>query len=238
MTDHPHHLLAEFADDALSPPERGEVEAHLAGCARCREELAVARGARMALAALPEVPAPAGLATPALQRARPDRRLWRGLSWAAAATSAAAAVVIAAVVVSGGGGGSTAARAPAAERGAASAEGASPAFSSSGRDYDRAELSALAGRLGSRTTLTGASPLQTDSAASAETPAAAACIRAAGLAGSADQVLVYLEAARFEGRPAYIAAVRGPDGGITVTAVARDGCDVLASVPPSTSASP
>ena len=49
----PDELLAAHVDGTLSPTEREAADAHLDVCARCRGELALARGARAALRALP-----------------------------------------------------------------------------------------------------------------------------------------------------------------------------------------
>ena len=71
MTDDPHspqahghpddELLAAYLDGEAPVTEARAVEAHVAACAACREELALALHARSALASLPEPPAP-GLA--------------------------------------------------------------------------------------------------------------------------------------------------------------------------------
>ena len=67
---HPEDLLAGYVGGALGEAERAEVEAHLAGCARCRDEVALAGAARAALRSLTEVPAPAGVGHAAIEEAR------------------------------------------------------------------------------------------------------------------------------------------------------------------------
>ena len=234
MNEHPDELLADLAGDAMSGADRRAVEAHMAGCARCRGELALARGARAALASLTEVPVPAGLGTPALQRARPDRRLARVLGWAAAATTVAAAATIFAVLFTGGGW--QAALSPASQPEAASPAAPeagqtarSPALLSSGRDYGEAELTALAERIASGRTATAASPEQfADSKRAAVTNSATDCLRAAGVSVTSTDGLVYVEEARFHGRQAYIAALLNEaTGEVEVTAVSRAGCAIL-----------
>ncbi|MGH2678385.1 MAG: anti-sigma factor family protein, partial [Actinomycetota bacterium] len=73
MNEHPEILLAEYADGTLTPQAEAEVEAHLAECATCREELALATEARAALGSLPEVPAPEGLTLNVRRRASRPR---------------------------------------------------------------------------------------------------------------------------------------------------------------------
>ena len=57
---HPEELLAGYVDGTLSAKERDAVESHVAECARCSREIALATSARSALRSLPEVPAPPG----------------------------------------------------------------------------------------------------------------------------------------------------------------------------------
>ena len=56
--EHPEELLAVYADGEASDADAAEVEAHLATCARCRDELSLARDAMRALHDLPELPSP------------------------------------------------------------------------------------------------------------------------------------------------------------------------------------
>jgi hypothetical protein len=53
-----HELSAAYALDALDADGQAEYEAHLAGCERCREEVASLVAAATALAYVPEGPAP------------------------------------------------------------------------------------------------------------------------------------------------------------------------------------
>src|SRR2546428_7579400 len=56
---HPEDLLAAFVDGTASLQERAEVESHLSFCATCRDEIELAKEARVALEGLPELEAPA-----------------------------------------------------------------------------------------------------------------------------------------------------------------------------------
>lgn len=107
--EHPLDDLAVYAVDALEPNERAAVEAHLAGCASCRAELAEhldtlarlteasaapAGGLEQLLAGLD---APRHMARPtaitAAPSARERRRRWMRVAGVAAAAAAVAAVV-------------------------------------------------------------------------------------------------------------------------------------------------
>lgn len=95
MTDHPHHLLAEYVDGSLAPADRPGVESHLRGCPACAEEARLATQARDVLRALPEAEPPAGLGAQAIREARgPGGGLPSWARWGAVA----AAVVVAGLV--------------------------------------------------------------------------------------------------------------------------------------------
>ena len=64
---HPLEQLAPYVDGSLTGPERLEVERHLASCAQCRSEVAIATEARAALRSMPEVEVPTDLGVPALE---------------------------------------------------------------------------------------------------------------------------------------------------------------------------
>jgi hypothetical protein len=176
MNDHPHDLLAEYVDGALGPEQRASVEAHLASCPACRQEVAMAGQSRNALAALPEVPAPAGVALRVRRQARRPSRTSRWIAAAAAAAvlAGAGAIVVTRALVGGqaemgaaGGGaqGAPGPSGPAAEDGertrtsepqALGAEAAADAravvYLESDRDYDPAALAKLAPRLRAQAT--------------------------------------------------------------------------------------
>jgi anti-sigma factor RsiW len=90
--DHPEELLAGYVDGALGTNERAVVDAHLASCARCRDEVELSRSARTALRSLPEAEVPLGVTGPVLRRARVERP-WVSHIGRRVAVAAAAAVV-------------------------------------------------------------------------------------------------------------------------------------------------
>lgn len=85
--NHPGDLLSAYLDGELSPEDRVGVDAHLAGCGDCRDELGGIAGARAAVRALPMLEPPPGLMpTPAATALRRYPR--HRLAWAAAAVAA------------------------------------------------------------------------------------------------------------------------------------------------------
>jgi hypothetical protein len=167
---HPEELLVGYVDGSASPKERRAVEAHLAECSQCREEVVLASAGRTALMSLPEVEAPglaaetiaerAGAESPAgsdelaeRRRVKEERQLrrWK-TSWAALAGAAAVLAVLAVVPIvlsrSGGGPGKTAAGSPPAG-GVEAQAGAQhyPQVFDRGSNYDPASIRALAGQL-------------------------------------------------------------------------------------------
>jgi hypothetical protein len=120
---HPHDLLAEHVDGTLGDEGRAVVDAHLATCAACRDELTLARRARSALGALPQPTAPDEVGSRAVAEAAqigaaeavpagtvgspaepspsgaaavPDHPRW--YRWAGAAAGAAAVLLVVALV--------------------------------------------------------------------------------------------------------------------------------------------
>jgi anti-sigma factor RsiW len=97
-------LFSALADDALTPAERAALDAHLAGCAECRRELAgLLRTVKLVRAIDPER-APAGFVDRVLAAARPERRpkrLARRLlaSWPKLPLGAAALFLVAGLAV-------------------------------------------------------------------------------------------------------------------------------------------
>jgi anti-sigma-K factor RskA len=105
---HPDALLAEYVDGALAEGERAAVERHLGSCERCRDEVALARAGRTALASVPETAAPSDLGAAAIAEARrragshpaagtPGHPAW--YRWAGAAAGIAAALLVLALVL-------------------------------------------------------------------------------------------------------------------------------------------
>jgi len=96
--NHPGPLLTDLVDGTLSSADRVDVEAHLATCGSCRQEVALARAARRALGSMPPVVPPAGLVEAAIAGAsahpsptrigeagsRRSARRWIGVAAAAA----------------------------------------------------------------------------------------------------------------------------------------------------------
>ena len=98
-----HDLTAAYALDALEPDEARAYEEHLAGCERCREELAAFQGTASSLAyAVPPADPPPALRGRILEAARaerpnvvPLRRGWSRPLAVVAAVAACAAVGLA-----------------------------------------------------------------------------------------------------------------------------------------------
>jgi putative zinc finger protein len=236
--DHPDELLAEYVDGALGPDARGRIDAHLDGCARCRREVALAREARERLAALPELPAPADLDL-AVRRRRPaaPSRAWRVVApVAAAAVLVAGGIVVLSQLegteergVAGGGGGGGAPLAPEPSPEAAGSEAGDrtlaqaapgPRYSESSTDYGRADLSTLARGLrdDAREALGGGlAPTATAFYGAFDPSTLPPRLRDVYRCVVADvppeQLIVpfTIEAASFEGEPAYVASfLQGP----------------------------
>jgi putative zinc finger protein len=255
-TDHPDQLLAEYVDGTLGPDDRGGVDAHLAGCPRCREDVALARAARERLAALPELPAPADLEL-AVERPGPSR------AWRVAAPIAAAAVLVAGGIIvlsrlggtevrgvpEGAGGGAVSPAPQEAPEAAGSATGdrtlaglaPGPRYSESNADYGPTDLATIARGLrddvgqaldgGLAPTATGFFQAFD---ASAQAPRLRDIYRCVVADVPPDQLIVpfTIEAASFEGEPAYLASfLQGPAPDqpydrILIWVVGRDDCSL------------
>lgn len=235
MSHHPHELLADLLDGTLDADARARVEAHLATCATCRDDLGAAGVGRDAARALPVADAPAGLHDRIAETARRDRgdSRTRAPGWYPWAGVAAAAVLVGVVILSlpeiGAGpdaaGGSGATRAEAAPD---AAGGTAPALEASDRNFRRADLTELASREASF----GAAAPSVASAPTGDGEAAAGCV-ARAFEGHPSGRLVRLIRARFEGRPAYLAVyLEGPGAGeepdtVVVWVASADDCSVL-----------
>lgn len=107
---HPGPLLTDYVDDMLAPEVCAEVDAHLDGCATCREEVRLARVGKRASGGLAEPVVPAGLAVRAIAEAARiaternpevvpipsgDRRRPNAPRWLAVVAAAAVVVAIA-----------------------------------------------------------------------------------------------------------------------------------------------
>jgi Putative zinc-finger len=261
VTEHPEILLAEYVDGTLSGDARAEVEAHLAACDRCREELALAEHARGALGRLPEVSPPEGLTFLVRRRAArgPAPRTARWVAAGAAAAALVAGGIVAVTAVLDGGPDRTAQEAaPAEAEGgamgpalegdaaqdqaapqAAAARQAVPLYVESNRDYDQDDLVALGRRVRDRARATvrlGLAPTAAeyfqDFDTSAFTPRVRRAVECSLREVPPEQLLVpfSIEAASFQGEPAYVAAfLQGPAPDVrydrvVIWVVARDSC--------------
>lgn len=88
---HLEDALSAYLDDELAPAARREAEAHLAGCAACREELDEVAAARTMIRIMPVHAAPRPLLGPVPRPASASRR--RAV-WALVAAAAAAAAFV------------------------------------------------------------------------------------------------------------------------------------------------
>jgi hypothetical protein len=241
MNEHPDELLAEYVDGSLEADDRARVEAHLASCSVCSEEVAVAGEVRTALTALPEVPVPFGTTQRVLGQVERRPRWSSPLAWRAAGLAAAAVVGV--VVYLGNRSAEEEARFPVApERAAApatdeagapavpeSAEGAFtstvaddfPQYTDSGINYTPETLTAATRRFAGEAELAlrEGFPLTArdfyrgyDLRRLAENALkAVACVNT-GVPPDRTVVPFVIEAAEFEKRPAYLVAyLRGTD---------------------------
>jgi anti-sigma factor RsiW len=86
---HLEDTLSAYLDDELAPAARREAEAHLAGCADCRDELVEVAAARQAIRIMPVHAAPRPLidAVPLPAAASRRRAVWAMVAAAAAAVA-------------------------------------------------------------------------------------------------------------------------------------------------------
>jgi len=253
---HPDDLLADYVDGTLDERARADVDTHLLGCERCRDEVRLAANAKAALVELEDRPVPFGVTGPVMTEAgrRFERRrgvTWERFQWAAGLAAAAALVVVVALNVGDGGSENTPSPAAAgtAATGAAGAE-ASDATASAPLpffgleqqldvNYDDEGIRAVASEAVRAVEAAAggeaAGPLASGAEDSAQrTGDAKGCVRQSGLQGPRD-VLIRLIEAEFEGTPAYIAVfAEGPGAGqppdhIVVWVVATEDCRVLTS---------
>jgi anti-sigma factor RsiW len=253
---HPEDLLSDYVDGTLGDTQRAAVDAHLQGCATCREEVALARGAVTALGSLEEVPVPFGVTGPVLAEAgrRFERRrkaTWERLQWAAGLAAAAALIFV--VVLNMGEDESRPAFDAATGASAATAAGGAEAGSErqrfaagfeglerqQGVNYDEGGIRAVA--RDSATALNAEAPgaemaaPTTDGALTfASADRAISCVRRSGApVGDPRDTLIRLIEAEFDGTPAYIAAFLESPGAdqppdkVLIWVAAIDGCRFL-----------
>jgi len=250
---HPEGLLADYVDGTLGDEERAVVDTHLPGCARCTQEVELARSALAALASLEDEPVPFGVTGPVLAEAGKSFERRRGalrerLQWGAGIAAAAALVVV--VVLNFGSGSdregvtsleaTTAADSQAgAQAPEAGGEESSPGFAfrglevQDGVNYVGEGISSLARDAAEVISGRVAAPGTDEAFAPAED--ALACIQESGAPTVEDprDTLMRLIRAKYEGGPAYIAVyAEGPGAGqpadtIVVWAVSRPDCQIL-----------
>jgi anti-sigma factor ChrR (cupin superfamily) len=242
--NHPEELLAGHADGTLTVKERAAVDAHLATCERCPEELALASRAIMALSDLPEEPVPFGLTTRVVTEAsrpspKPERTPWTArLQWAAGLAAAAALVTVVALNLSNAPGSSNEAapaagsvqRTPAQDtmKGAA----ASPVPVEVQKiDYTETTVEQLATSFAPSEITVGALP---SGAGLERSTAVVACVsKGVGDGLTANDSLARLIDASFHGTPAYLAVflqspgADQPPAKVVVWIVAKSDCSFL-----------
>ncbi|MGH2579602.1 MAG: anti-sigma factor family protein [Actinomycetota bacterium] len=245
---HPEEHLSGYVDGTLGTDERAEVDAHLATCATCREEIELSTRALTMLRELPDVLVPFGTTRPVMaeagkERASRGRRSWgRGTQWAAGLAAAAVLVAVVAVALprvgevaqmdSAAGGGAQATPTPAPGMEAATS-GAVPLELQPNADYDATKLERLADSSAQRSTseITLAAPSAADASAAQAEGATACLARPGGLTGR--DRLVRLIQATFEGTPAYLGVYRESPGAgqpadrIVIWVVDRRDCSIL-----------
>jgi hypothetical protein len=242
-TEHPDELLAGYVDGSASPEERRAVDAHLAGCSRCREELGLARTARAALVSLPELEAP-GLVPPGMEaqharggedqlaerRETRRRRQWQA-SWVAIGAAAAvlALFVVVPLALNGdSGGGPASLNAPAASP---EVTASYPPVRDRGFDYNQASVLALARQLAGQTLRGEGGGVRTsgeDSSDTSSTRVVQCLVEGTGV--PPDTVPIYIERATYRGTPAFVIAVLSEGGNrshLRVYAVSQQDCTFL-----------
>ena len=233
---HPEDLLSDYVDGTLDEAQRAVVDAHLHGCAQCREEIVLTREAVTALGSLEEVPVPFGVTGPVLAEAgrRFERRrkvAWERLQWSAGLAAAGALILI--VVLNLGGDeerpaivaapGATGATAAGEAEAGADAERFAAGFQGlerqRGVNYDEEGIRAVARdtatALKDQSAAAEAQPpvLETDAELTFAAPdrAIACLVRSGAPVRDERDTLLRLIEAEFDGTPAYIASfLEGP----------------------------
>jgi len=241
---HPDDLLAAYEDGgALPDGERAALERHLATCARCREEVALAQGARRALAGVPDVEAPATIGQTAIARAGGRSRAPTWYRWVGVAAGVAAAIVALALLLPNVGSNGAAERAePAAAAAEATATGppttvsAATGIEHQGTNYDAMSVAELARSYGGRAyavSLSAGGQDQTPAPQDSAFSSASTCLGQAAAGGQG--VLIRLVDARFQGTPAFLGVyLTSPGAGqpanaVRVLVVRKDDCSQVLS---------
>lgn len=253
---HPEELLSGYVDGTLPNEERAVVDAHLATCATCREEVELAGEALMALEALEEQPVPFGVTGPVMAEAgrRFERRgaVWQRVQWGAGLAAAAALVLVVALNLSGGNSGDLAnePRDGSSEVGggapgaALAADETLPRLESQrGVNYSDSGIRLLAEDTAERSAVESSPTAELDTgvvggdvefAAKSERGVALECLRSSGAPlGDPLERLDRLIEAQYQGTPAYFAVfLESPGGGqpadsAIVWVVATRDCRIL-----------
>jgi putative zinc finger protein len=226
---HPEELLSGHVDGTLTNEERAVVDAHLATCATCREEVELAGEALMALEALEEQPVPFGVTGPVMAEAgrRFERRgaVWGRIQWGAGLATAAALVLVVALNLSNDSPNALRAANPNAEAGA---EGPAPSFAADDGSlpqlerqravtYDDAGVRSLAQDAEAFAPKQDSAAVEAggaDVATRDERGAAIDCLRTSGapLDDPRDRLVRLIEA-QYQGTPAYFAVFLETPGG-------------------------
>jgi anti-sigma factor RsiW len=258
---HPEELLSGYVDGTLPNEERAVVDAHLAICATCREEVELAHEALTALGALEEHPVPFGVTGPVMAEAgrQFERRgaVWQRIQWGAGIAAAAALVLVVALNLSTGDSGD---RATAPRDGAVEAATGAPGAALSADEtlpklerqrtvnYDDSGIRLLAEDAAERSAVQSSPTEESDTGAGADVEFAAQdergvameCLRTSGAPlDDPRERLDRLIEAQYRGTPAYFAVfLESPGGGqppdsAIVWVVATRDCRILtiASLP-------
>ncbi|MDP9296945.1 MAG: zf-HC2 domain-containing protein [Actinomycetota bacterium] len=253
---HPDDLLASYLDGTLDPRQRAEIDAHLAGCERCRADLRSALRARSELRGAPEAEMPPDLRerilattasrpvsaptapTASLEQVRVRRRP-APAAWLAG-IAVVAAVLIGFFVFAGLQGTSSPTVALSGRAAESGGNAPAPAFNSGGgapgglviqpgMNYDEAAIQQLAASAAAGKT--PATPAQSGASSIGDPSAATACLtKGAKISGS--ELAIQLIQAKFGGKPAYLGIFRlsvpgdAPDR-VEVWVVSKADCSVL-----------
>ena len=242
---HPLDQLAPYVDGSLTGPERLVVERHLASCAQCRSEVAIATEARAALRSMPDVEVPTDLGVPALEAMEAGEAHDPGPRWVRAMPFVAAAAVVALlaiIILPALGGGDSASDSTGVQALPAAPDARDLRLEVVSTDFDATSLQSEAQASAARFADTTSEPQE--NAAEASSPTGAAKTEGAARSAEALRCLrtafegfpgdpVRLVEASFEGTPAYLAFVlEGPGADqpadqMTVWVAARDDCSIV-----------